>query len=93
MTEHTMLAVVRELNAREINAREINATYEHPGYIHVPYGGGYIAFGDICETVTGDVMTPDGECIETIESSIPRDSTDVKAIADHIACYSHFERR
>ena len=84
MTLETMQEVVAELNSRKVDA-----VLEYPGFIHI----GRVCIGDESDTISADVYDSanlnfigGNEPIETIESSIPSKSEDVKAITDFI-CY------
>lgn len=79
----TMMRVMDEL-AR----RACPASLEYPGFILIdrPEGRGVLAFGDANETWACDVWA---DCrmenhVETIESTISRESTDPVAIANFI---------
>lgn len=90
MTTETMQRVTEELQRRGIDA-----TFEYPGSISVPArtcdgeSSALIAFGDQGDTIDGDVSDDQwATVIEVIESTIPRDCSDVERIANHIACYA-----
>jgi hypothetical protein len=44
-----------------------------------------LAAGDANATIGADIMDYRWECIESLQSDIPSDSTDIKRIADWIA--------
>ena len=86
MTQETMRAVVEELRRRGIEV-----TLEYPGYITLERGTCHANFGDANETFQGDAYDSEQDYlpIQTVESSIPSDTTDVQAVADFIAYYAH----
>lgn len=89
--DEPVLLTVTEL----LIARGIKATYEYPGSIHViEPSGRYVVYGDINETICGDVYrsldayeSGDPEP-EGISSDIPADCADAERIATFIESQS-----
>lgn len=82
MTLETMQAVVGELNTLKLDA-----VLEYPGFIRV----GRMCAGDANDTIDADLYELDdlnqiglSQPIETIESDIPRDSSDVQRIVNFL---------
>jgi hypothetical protein len=85
MTRETMQAVVTELKERGIEG-----TLEYPGSIFVVYVDSEtdtrtLVCGDVNENFCCDLCDKDLSACDSVESSIPSDSDDVKAIADFVA--------
>lgn len=84
MTLETMRAVVDELERRGVKC-----AVEYPGWINIPIplvNGYTLACSDQGDTIDIDLMDSEGSVLDTVESTLPRDSADILRIADHIAC-------
>lgn len=81
MTLETMLAVTHELKILGLDA-----SLEFPGYIEITLDNGdTFHCGDANDTIACDLVGVDSEILGSLESDIPRDSGDVKRIAQFIA--------
>lgn len=70
-------------------AHTLSGWMRDPGGIKMPIRGGkgrFLAAGTANGTWSIDHWDLDGEVLESEESIIPEDCTDVKRIADHLAC-------